>query len=162
MIACYKGTSWVSRLIRWRDWSPYSHISWIEPDGTEYESCWPNGVQRMPKWGMNHTPGTEIDCFDVPLNEVEHAGLIDFLDSHVGKGYDFAAIFGFAARLPVQDKDKLFCSEYIFAAFQSIRISLLARVSAWKVPPAYFPLSPLLRPAGTMVVGPKSEDMNHD
>lgn len=156
MIALYKGTSMISRLIRWRTGTltpaKYSHASWInQVEEDEYEA-WPGGVQHLDHFGFNHTPGTVIDLFDVDLTQGELDGLIEFLDSQIGKAYDYRAIAGFIVRLPVQDKKHLFCSEYIFAGFLHIKKPLLERVQAWEVPPTYLPLSPLLKSAGSTLV----------
>lgn len=153
MIGGYKGTSPSSRVIRWRDWSEYSHMSWIESGvQDEYESWIKGGVQHVDRFGLNHRPGTVIDLFDIDLTPGEHDGLIGFYESQLGKGYDFRALLGFSLRIDIHDKKALFCSEYIFGGFIEIRKPLLERIPAWKVPPAYIPLSPLLKFTGSIFV----------
>ena len=43
MIALYKGTSALSRIIRWRTWSDYTHAAWVFQDGSVIEE-WKGGV----------------------------------------------------------------------------------------------------------------------
>lgn len=157
MIAIYQGKSLVSKLIKFRTWSEDTHISWVEPDTMdEYEAWISQGVRKV-KFGADHTDLTPVDLFHVDLTQGEHEGLLEFLDSQIGKGYDLRALLGFMCRLPIEDKNKLVCSEYIFAGFLKIKKPLLERIPAYKVPPAYFRLSPLLKTRGstlTSVAGP--------
>lgn len=153
MIAAYKGKSLISRLIRFFNWSEYSHISWVCDDGTEYEAWHIGGVKHVHKFGQNHTKGTEVDLFDITLTKGQKDDLEKFLSSKVGCKYDFQAIFGFIIRDSIANKNKLFCSEYIFEAFKSIKISLLNNIEAYKVFPGLLVLSPLLTYKKTIKIG---------
>jgi hypothetical protein len=153
MICLYKGTSLVSKLIKFRTWSDYSHVSFVAGEnlsGPEYEAWHIGGVQRVNSFALNHKPGTRVDLFDIKLTPGENEGLLEFYESQLGKKYDFRAIGGFVLRLNVQDKDALFCAEYTISGFEKIKKPLLARIPAYKVPPGYIPLSPLLDYCGTI------------
>ena len=69
MLAFFKGKGLFSRLIRWRTWGIYSHVAWVEPDGTIYES-WhrkdPITKRTGPRKGHIgdlHMNGTNVDLF---------------------------------------------------------------------------------------------------
>jgi len=162
MLLLYKGTSWISKLIKWQTFGVYSHAAWWCQDGTVIEA-WhtqtvngslkiklKEGVQRHDSPATIHTPGTEIDVFEVPgINE---AAVEQFLISQIGKDYDFSPVLrGFIIRAMRDNPDKWFCSELVFAACQSAGVNLLRDVPAWKVHPGLLGYSPLLEPVGTIV-----------
>ena len=150
MIALYQGTSAVSRLIRWRTWSDYSHAAWVCRDGSVIEA-WHvgKGVRRVAGLLDQHTPGTQVDLFDVQgLDDGRRYDVETFLLAQLGKPYDFAGIMGFVAARRVENPQKWFCSELIFAALQSVGIDILARIPAWKVTPGLLLLSPTLTNRG--------------
>ena len=118
MIALYKGTSPMSRFIRWVTWGEYSHASWIDAKKGEYEAWQLAGTVYNDLWGSRHTPGTVVDIFDFkePLTQIEIGIIETFLKSHLGEKYDWAGVLAF---IPVfrmfkeHSKGKWFCSEEI-------------------------------------------------
>ncbi len=151
MIALYKGQSWISRLIQWRTWSDYSHAAWVCDDGSVIEA-WVDGfmsgsVRRVENPWARHTPGTDVEFYDVALTPEQHWAAQEFLMRQVGKPYDFRGIWGFMTRKPEQEQGAWFCSELVFTALQAAGVPLLARIEAFKVSPGLLALSPLLRPA---------------
>ena len=166
-IAAYQGTSFISRLIRWQTRSVYSHIAvrftkdiWVKRGGGRESlinagavvEAWNGGVRQVRNLSAAHTPGTRVDLFEfvIPLSETEEQAFAAFLLSQVGKGYDYRAIFRFITRAPINhwNKTKWFCSELAFEACLTAGRDLLARTAAWKVPPAWVPMSPLLKYTG--------------
>ena len=143
MIALYKGTSALSRLIRWQTWSEYSHAAWVFPDGSVIEA-WKGGVRHAPGILTQHTQGTDVDLFTLELTVEQRWAIQDFLIAQIGKPYDYAGILGFLAAAKTENPEKWFCSELIFAACKSTRIDLLRRVPSWKVSPGLLAYSPLL------------------
>ena len=144
MIALYKGTSFISRIIRWRTWSDYSHAVWVCRDGTVIEA-WVGGVRRVPGLLSQHREKTVVELYAIAgLNEEQRDRIETFLVAQLGKPYDYAAILGFALRKDTQNPAKWFCSELIFAACLFAGIYLLARIPPWKVSPDLLALSPLL------------------
>ena len=145
MIALYKGTSFISRIIRWRTWSDYSHAAWVCRDGTVIEA-WVGGVRRVPGLLSQHKEDTTIELYEVAgLTEDQRDRIEAFLAAQIGKPYDYTAILGFALRKDTQNPAKWFCSELVFAGCQSAAINLLARIPPWKVSPDLLVLSPLLK-----------------
>lgn len=152
MIALYKGTSLVSRLIRWATWSEYSHASWI--DGIHEYEAWhtrgerfKSGVRCVIGLGAGHSLGTVVDIYQVPELTVEQAQEIRlFLISQIGKRYDLRGVLGFISRRDsAQYQDRWFCSELVFTALLRVGLPLLSNVPAHRVSPGMLALSPRLR-----------------
>lgn len=144
MIALYKGRSWISRIIRWRTWSPYSHAAWLCRDGTVIEA-WPGGVQWVSGLLAQHKEQTTVEVYEiVGLTEEQRTRIETFLVAQIGKPYDYLAILGFMLRKPLQEPSRWFCSELVFSACQSAGVNLLARIPSWKVSPDLLALSPIL------------------
>lgn len=159
MIAAYKGISLISRLIRFRTWSEYSHIAEInEKTGEVIEAWHKGGVVRRSDYHEGHTPGTVIELFDVDTTKVRKRCVWVDLTCEIGKDYDFDGILGFIIRRTRHNTEKWFCSELVFAKYQQRGINLLARVKPHKVSPGLLVMSPRLNYIGFLVVG---EDLDH-
>lgn len=153
MIALYKGVSPLSRLIRWTNFSEYSHASYIDGDEVaEFESAIPNGV-RSKVFLEGHKPGTVVDLFDAPITPGEAEGVREFFIGELGQPYDYRGLFGFLARRQIEDPEAWFCSEIVFAAFVSVKRPLLQRIPAFKTYPALLSYSPLLKFRKTVITG---------
>jgi hypothetical protein len=155
MIALYQGVSFISRVIRWRDWSDFSHAAWQSPrDGSVIEA-WTGGVRHVASLDTLHTPGTRVLLLEPQLDSEEVASLERFLMSQVGKPYDYRSVWHFICRRPPHpaDQDRWFCSELLFAGFQMIGRPLLLRVPRWKVTPGMLALSTELREVGWYTTG---------
>lgn len=155
MIALYKGISPFSRAIRFLSWSDYSHASWIDMStGHEFEATAGAGVREVDAYGTMHNPGTSYDLFSINLQPEEHAALLGWFRSQIGKSYDYRGIGGFISRRDAaQNQEKWFCSEFIFAGFLAIRRPLLRRIEAYQVTPAMLSYSPWLQYEGEFVIG---------
>lgn len=164
MILLYRGTSWVSKCIRFFNWSKYSHVSWtfseaengyLQPDRREWESWTSNGVVSVEAIGRNHTNGTRVDLFDLerPLTMEESAALRAFLDSQVGKGYDWRGAFHFLTRSGSNNTERWFCSEYVFSGLQEAGREILENIPAYQVYPGMLSYSPEVRYVGYIIVG---------
>jgi len=154
VIGLYRGISLKSRVIRRWTWGEYSHASWIEgtPEqpGEVYEA-WTGGCRHLPNHHVGHRPGTVIDLFDVELTWAEHEELIRDFVQDLGKPYDYWALVGFVTHRRSEDPTKWICSEWVFARLKGVGVTL-QRMPAWKVSPAMLAYSPLVTPAGTLVV----------
>jgi hypothetical protein len=149
MIALYKGTSLISKLIRWRTWSAYSHAAWICDNGEVIEA-WTDGVRKRPSIHVGHTPGTEIDLFKMTLTLTQKILLENFLQKQIGKKYDWRGIGKFISRRDGDNQDRWFCSELIAAACASVGEPLLLRIPVYKIDPGMLSYSPLLQHTGTV------------
>lgn len=159
LFGLYQGRSLVSRAIKFRTWSKYSHVSSIHPDGSVVEAWVKSAVvRRTLRPSQGHTPGTVIDCFAWPeLTKGEVEALHEFYVAQVGKPYDFLGALGFLRRqhlgAPGHDGRSWFCSELAFMGSIVIRKPLLMRIPAWKVYPGMFELSPRLEYVGKIITG---------
>jgi len=136
--ALYKGTSAMSKAIRWLNWSEYSHAALICRDGKVIEAWTQGGVRQVESLSDRHNPGTPVDVFCVPaLTNDEAMDVETFCRSQIGKRYDWRGVFHFITRRPERpdDQEAWFCSELLAAAFAYARRPLLARIQAWKVYP---------------------------
>lgn len=129
----------MSSVVRWFTRSNYSHAAVEIRPGVVIESWQGRGVQEV-KLRDRKT----IDEYEVEITEDQMFRIEAFLRSHLGDRYDYLGIVGFVIRMPLGSKDRWFCSELVFAAFQFAGIDLLLRVNATAVSPALLSMSPLL------------------
>jgi len=143
-LAFYKGTSLVSRLIRWKTRGKYSHVAVIFNNGKILEA-WQgtNSVRWISSLSDGHTPGTKVDIFDIDTLLMEGAAE-KFAKSQVGKEYGYRTILKFLSNTSGDNKDEWICSEIALAIAIAGGVPLLARVDAYKISPAMLSWSPLL------------------
>jgi len=155
MIGLYRGISVPSSVIQFRTWSPYSHVSEVDPRTGEVIEAWQwGGVQIRGNYHEGHKPGTIIELYEViGITPAQQRKVWEFLRGEVGKDYDFAGCYGFIRRADRQNPDKWFCSELEFTAYREAKVELLARVEAHKVYPGLLVMSPRLKYVGYLVVG---------
>src|SRR5262245_16673912 len=124
-VCLHRGTSLVSRLIRWQTRSHYSHASIVLPDGTHYEAREGKGVLRHRSFTLTNS-SEKVERFAVGLSEIQFAKLAAFLDSQVGKPYDWTMVARFITRRQASRSTagKWFCSELVFAALEAAGVSL--------------------------------------
>jgi len=147
MIALYKGKSIVSRLIRWRTWSEYSHAAWVCEDGTILDAWQKGGVRHVANISVGHKPGTPVEFFTLYLTPMQRGMIECFLKRQVGKKYDWHGVLKFISRrkTTADQQKKWFCSELISAAFNHARRPLLVRIRDEQVSPGLLAISPLLK-----------------
>lgn len=144
--ACYKGTSRISKVIRFITRSEYSHVAVILRDGRVVEAWDGKGVRIVNDISDRHTPGTEVDIFRFasPLTPEEYEAAERFLLREIGQSYDWKGVFRFVTRKrPTVDSD-WFCSELAFQASVEAGRPLLKNTLAFEVPPDLIPRSPVL------------------
>ncbi len=139
----YRGKGIISRSIRWQTRSKYSHAAIMLDDGTTYESWHKGGVRKVSHPWEDHDPTTLIDVYSVdrPLDTV---AMLQYLESQLGKKYDFKSIGRFLTRRDAPANDKLFCSEYALEAFYEGGVELLC-IEPSHCSPAHLAMSPLLQ-----------------
>lgn len=146
MLAFYRGGSRLAKLIRWITWGDYAHVSYVRDDlSLELQSWFRGGVQASPIIGV-YFPGADIDLYDVALTDCQRNAVEHFINSQLGKKYDWRGVLHFITRRreKPKDQDRWFCSELIAAAFELAGVPLLDRVPAYKVSPGALVRSPLL------------------
>lgn len=151
-IALYRGTSWISKAIRFMSWGIYSHASIVMPDGTNYESWDGVGVRSCPNISYGHTPKTRVDFFEIEMQADQLELLECALQSQLGKKYDYKGVLRFCPALRFFMRDspskreqaRWFCSEYVCWALEEAGIILLNK-PCWKISPSDIPSSPIVR-----------------
>ena len=144
-----KGISLTSRLIRWWQWGfPYTHIAYCfdltDPNDPVVIEAW----YRVRKGWFSevHTPGTEFAVYSVEVSKNQKAQIERFLNSQIGRKYDWLGILGFPLRnWKLESKSRWFCSELVFTAFQKAGVELLKNTHPSEVSPRLFLKSPLLQ-----------------
>jgi hypothetical protein len=109
------------------------------------------------RMGIMREPGTAVDLFSVsvpdgPMSQDQTSRLREFAHQHIGKPYDYLSVARFISRRSesIHSKEKWFCSEFVFAAFQAAGLNLLRDTEAWEVSPGLLSKSPLLHPEGSL------------
>ena len=162
-ILASKGKSFISKLIkRYQRGFPYTHIAYVLNIRDRFNplviEAWHlpfkftfrfpfikgGGVYKY-RFSEQHTPGTEFTIFSIEVTNEQKEKIENFLLNQLGKEYDFKGIFGFASYSDLQDTDKWFCSELVFAAFKYAGVELLKNIEPYKVSPRIFLLSPFLK-----------------
>lgn len=144
-VLLFKGTGWVSRLIRWQTNGVYSHMAVQYADGTIYEA-WhsPPKFRRRPPL----TNWSNVDAFTVRgMTEGGAARGREWLEAQLGKPYDFGGVARFITRWRKEQDDKWFCSEAGFRWSQVCGVPLLHRCDLAQASPTVCSFSPLLIPA---------------
>jgi hypothetical protein len=159
MILLYRGKSMISKIIQWQTFGPYSHAAWWCADKSVVEAWHKGGVTHNASPATIHTPGTEIDVFDIAgMTEHQRFLIEQYVKEEFGCDYDFAPVLrGFPLRLNRDNLEKWFCSELLFSKVRKAGIELLREVPAFKVHPTLLSYSPLLWKIGTIITGKKSE-----
>lgn len=132
-----RGHGLISAIIRWQTWGRYSHVA-IEIGGWVYEAVPVKGVRKLPAASYNWK---DVDIFTA--DGYNEAVVWAFLETQVGKPYDYLGVLRFLPRWKNSDysSKRWFCSELFFTALPG----LLERVAAVKVNPAMLSYSPRLR-----------------
>ena len=105
----YSGDSLISRLIKWRTRSKYSHVA-IELDGHVYESSACLGVTKTKHGNSQYD---YVEHFDIHITPDQKTILIDFLEAQIGKGYDYSLILSIALNTMGNNMGKWICSELV-------------------------------------------------
>ena len=140
-VLLFRGRGFISASIRWQTRSPYSHAALLYPDGKTIIEAWQfRGVQKREVIDWEG-----IEVFEAPnLDAWRWEQIFHFAESKIGKRYDYRGVLRFLSRIPASTDDAWFCSELVFAAFQSAGWNLLHETTAGAVSPAMLALSPLL------------------
>jgi len=139
-IALYRGTGWISRIIRWQSRGDYAHAALLLPDDTLIEAMQFHGVRRRVADDLHCA-----DVFDIPgATSDEWLDAFDFANHQIGRSYDYLGVLRFLSRSPNAGRDSWFCSELVFAALWNAGVRLLDRIQPWAVSPSMLGTSPLL------------------
>jgi uncharacterized protein YycO len=143
-ILAYKGKSWISKIIRWKTRSEYSHVAIELDDGSVVEAWHIGGVAHNKDFTTVHTKGTEVDVFEI-IGEFNETEAEAFALSQVGKKYDFSTIGRFISGRTEPKDGEWICSEFDFVVVAKGGVYLLERIPAPHISPGQLITSPLLK-----------------
>lgn len=147
IVALYRGSSAISRLIRWQTRSEYSHAALLFDDNFFVESREFIGVRGLV--GLQRSKGETVDLFTVEnLLPDQVEAIRTFALQQLGKAYDYTMVARFVSRRQASraTAEKWFCSELVFAAFAHAGVHLLRATEPWEVSPGLLARAPALRP----------------
>jgi len=126
-VLMFKGQSWLSKVIKWRTHSDYSHagiVVWWNDRLMVLEAIGQGVLARPISYNLNHYTG-DIEYFR-PKQEIAaetRTKMAQFAQAQLGKKYASRRLFGFFLKLvfnrPLQSEDsttaacRYFCSEYV-------------------------------------------------
>ena len=112
--------------------SRWNHVA-IEVSGLVYDSTFKNGVAwRTPSEFMRSYDEIKTVEIEVP-NEL---GVLLFLESQLGKKYDWRPLVALPFRANWNDKGRWFCSELATEALRKGELHVLDKLlTAWRVTP---------------------------
>jgi len=142
-IGLHSANSIFDKIIRWQTRSKYSHVSIsLEKDVIEATRFY--GVRKFQKYKFKKDE--YIDMYSTEVTSEQFRKISQFLYAQVGKKYDITMVLRFLSRESESggSKDKWFCSELIYAAFEHAGISLLNNTKAWEVSPGLLSRSTML------------------
>lgn len=169
-IALYKGTSFISRLIRWFTRSQYSHAAFLldVPAGAallrmqargermgklkghtagSVIEAWQGGVKISKSLSTLHTPGTNVDVCSYlsPLSANEEEKLLRFLKGDIGLDYDYWDIVCFVTRQRGSPGRRRFCSLLVTMRSADVHRPLFRKTEPWRVPPDWLGRTRMLK-----------------
>jgi uncharacterized protein YycO len=138
----------LSRLIKWRTWSDYSHAA-VELNDRSVIDAWKGGVRHVRGPLEGHDPGTVVEAYQFDASPIQVELIESFAKRQVGIPYDYLGVLRFLTRRKVENR-KWFCSELVFAAMVRAGLQPLARILPCQVSPGDLSHSPLLIPDGVV------------
>lgn len=106
------GDSKVSEIIQRASMARWSHVA-IAVDGFVYEALMQGGVIKSTASDFARNANPQDSLRIAVPNKI---GLVSFLESCVGAGYDWGGLFGYPGRRDWEEPGRWFCSELVAAA----------------------------------------------
>lgn len=136
-VVTVNGEGLISRLIKWRSLSIWSHTFMIESELGSIYDITANGVHIDD---LSYYEGSWIAiCRHKQLNDVtkiEQWCKSTMLNS---KGYDFLGLLGFVLYKPsTEDSERWFCSEFVYNAFQLNGYKLTNKYTKFPYPSLFY------------------------
>lgn len=138
-IIFYRGSGFMSSLIRFFTWGKYSHVALRFENGDLWESYPGKGVRCGQE-----SSATNPETYTLWVSDVSEDLLRGFLRQQRGKGYDYFGVLRFIPRIGryVGTPKRWFCSELVFEALYFAGVRVLNHIRGNKVSPASLSLSP--------------------
>lgn len=123
-VAFYKGKKEIfNHLVGWWTRGPYSHVELVMPDGKSFSSSYRDGGVRGKyiQFDDNHWHCLELD------ESLDQKIIMARINELMGMKYDIRGIFGFVIRSLPDNRNKMFCSEFL--------MNVLGYDDAWRFDP---------------------------
>ena len=139
-VGFYRGSGFISWLIRLRTWGQYSHCSIIFDniviDAIPFHGVESGGIEKLK----------DADIFSVNCTIEQTAIIRSFAVHQVGKPYDILAILKLAVNYKENRRmsEEWFCSELVTAALRKGGVAILPEYKAWEINPSMLSKSELL------------------
>ncbi len=141
MIALYRGSGLLSRVIRWQTRSEYSHAAWVRADGSVIEAWGFYGVRHVATPWSIHREKESVDLWAVDgITRTQTRLVENFLVSQLGQSYDWLSVLRFVSRQPAPDDERWFCSELVAEALRKAGLPLL-NAPSYLISPGHIPWS---------------------
>jgi hypothetical protein len=134
-----------SRLIGWFSSGHLSHVDAVMPDGSlvgarsDHVGDAPTGVQKRP---ASYVADAERRVrFKIPTTQEKEARFYAFINSQIGKKYDYRAILGFVFARDWRERDSWICSELVSAALENAAVVPPLYLAANKITPVSLALA---------------------
>lgn len=149
-ICLHQPFDWIDKLICFFSRGKYCHVN-VKINNTVYD-CRPfRGVHKVNV--IDFKRGKVVDLYNLSkVSTLQEQKVMKFLESQVGKNYDWVALFGFILYTEEQERNRYTCSELTFTAFKKVGINLLERIHPYKVSPNMISYSPLLKFEETIII----------
>ena len=107
-VAFYKGRKRIfNRLVSWWTRSPYSHVELILDNGLSVSSSFMDGGVRYKRIVF------DPDLWDIIEIHAETPDIAAKINARYGDAYDWRGLIGFVIRPIKDDRNKMFCSEFL-------------------------------------------------
>lgn len=126
-------------LICWRDWSDYSHVDTVMPNGKLFGAR-SDGVKHRDPY-----PVVRKIVLSVDVTNNQEELFYAHITSQEGKAFDFIGLVGIAFNRNWENTDKWFCSELVMWALKRAGVNLLNAEKYHRISPQNILYSPLLK-----------------
>lgn len=128
-------------ITRWYTWEDAGHVGWQFDDGSVLDATPHLGVAYH-----SELAGRPVGRFTVDCTEEQQARALEWAFGEIGKKYDWTAIYGMPFRCDWHSTKGWFCSELVFAAYETAGFKLLHAMHCNRVTPRDLLMSPCLHP----------------
>lgn len=130
----------VCGLIRAFTWSEFSHVDVVMPNGKLLGARAKGGVSEL---NSDYEPKAKVAYYFIHGLTLTQEGLVyQFLQSQLGKPYDYGAVAGWLLHRDWQSPIKWYCSELVAAAFLYAGVPLLNLEKVNRIVPGLLMLAP--------------------
>lgn len=132
-----EGGGWDSKIIRWDTRCRWSHVEYMPNSVTTLGAMLDGGVKLRSITDAQYRKAVASQVWNVRMNPAAEKKFVDFVNSQVGRPYDWRAIvsFGLGER-DWRAPDSWFCSEFMSRGLElSSALHLPLDQPVWRITP---------------------------